>query len=80
MSELTEVKRQILTLVTEAEKHRRRPHELHESLLRSTGASRSVIQEALNDLVRDGELVFSYRDPCSYVEIPEAIGTSPAAS
>jgi len=79
MPELTEVKRQLLMLVTEADNHRRRPHELHESLLRSTGASRSTIQRALTDLVRDGELVFTYRDPCSYVEIPEPVGATPDA-
>jgi len=36
-------------------------------------------QQALNDLVREGELVFTYRDPCSYVEMPESVGTTPAA-
>ena len=54
MLELAEIKQQILTLVAEAENQRRRPHELHESLLRSSGASRSAIQQAPNDLVREG--------------------------
>ena len=79
MPELLEIKRQIMTLVSEAENQRRRPHELHESLLHSSGVSRSAIQQALNDLVREGNLVFTYRDPCSYVEIPESVGTKPAA-
>jgi DNA-binding GntR family transcriptional regulator len=72
MPELAEIKRQILTLVTEAENQRRRPHELHETLLRSLGASRSTRQQALNDLLREGRLIFTYRDPWSYVELPGA--------
>ena len=77
-TEYERIKEQILTLVTEAENQRRRPHELHESLLRSLGASRSAVQQSLNELVREGKLVFTYRDPCSYVEIPESVGTTPA--
>lgn len=70
MPELAELDEQILSLVKEAENKRRRPHDLHDDLTRSHGVSRSAVQRALNDLVRQGKLIFTYRDPCSYVELP----------
>jgi TusA-related sulfurtransferase len=30
----------------------------------------SEVKKALKDLMQGGRLVFTYRDPCSYVEIP----------
>ncbi len=42
-----------------------------ERLLRKEGpSSRQEIRKALNALVRSGSLVYTYRDPCSFVEIP----------
>ena len=79
MTELAEIRRQILTLVTEAQNQRLRPHELGKQLCHNLGASNLATQQALNDLVREGKLVFTYRDPCSYVETPQSATTTPAA-
>jgi hypothetical protein len=32
--------------------------------------SRSLADDVLKDLIEEGELVYTYRDPCSYVEFP----------
>jgi hypothetical protein len=34
------------------------------------GVHSFTVQEALKDLVKEGAVVFTYRDPCSYLEYP----------
>ena len=63
-------KDQIMKLVSEAEGKRLRPHYVEKTISESMGISIFAVKEALNDLVQSEELVFTYRDPCSYVEIP----------
>lgn len=65
-----QLKDDIVTMVSDAENRRLRPHDIEQSLSPSQGGSKFTVQQALNDLVREGKLVFSYRDPWSYVEQP----------
>ncbi len=39
-------------------------------LSQKLGVSTHAIQKAINSLVEEGELVFTYRGPSSYVEVP----------
>ena len=77
-NEYERLKEDILMLVADAENKRLRPHALEKSLSSGFGGSLFTVQQALNDLVREGKLVFSYRDPSSYVEIPPASARSSA--
>jgi hypothetical protein len=64
------IKTLILSLVTGSMKQRLRPFTLEQTVMRKTGASLDEVKRALNELMREEELVYSYRDPCSYVEVP----------
>jgi G:T-mismatch repair DNA endonuclease (very short patch repair protein) len=70
MSTYDDVKDRLLQLVVRAKDQRVRPHELEKMVESEFQLSRYTVSEALKDLVREGELVFTYRDPCSYVEFP----------
>ena len=59
-----------MDLIAEAKEQRFRPIELKRILEEKFQYSMFSAQKALKDMVRDGELVFTYRDPCNYVEIP----------
>ena len=59
-----------MELVATSKNQRLRPIEAAQILRQERGASSFAVIEAVSDLVEDGELVYAYRDPCSYVEIP----------
>jgi hypothetical protein len=63
-------KERIMEAVWGAENQRIRPIDLERKLEHEHGFALSAIKELLKELVDDGELVRTYRDPCSYVEIP----------
>jgi hypothetical protein len=60
----------IMDLVATSRHQRIRPIDAIRTLKRRHDVSTFAINDALEDLVREGKLVYSYRDPCSYVEIP----------
>ena len=60
----------ILEAVWGAPDQRIRPVELEKKLEHEHGLALSAIKDVLKELVDESELVFTYRDPCSYVEIP----------
>ena len=64
------LKERLVELVVQAKDQRVRPHELERIVESESQRSHYTVSEALKDLVEDGELVFTYRDPCSYVEFP----------
>ena len=70
MTEYDVLKERIMELVATSENQRVRPIAAIQTLIRELGTSRHVLNAAVRDLVDDGELVYAYRDPCSYVEIP----------
>ncbi len=74
MNQFEQIKEEVLLLVYSARYQRQRPHEVEKILSKKLGVSLFIVKEALEDLVEQGELVFTYRDPCSYIEVPSAGG------
>jgi hypothetical protein len=60
----------LLELVASTPDQRMRPSELTRGLAQEVGLSAHAVKQIINELVEDMELVYAYRDPCSYVEIP----------
>ena len=67
---IEETKEQIMRMVSGSKNQRIRPRDLEKSLSRETGVPISAVKAALKELMQKNRLVFTYRDPCSYVEIP----------
>jgi hypothetical protein len=67
-----QVKEDIYDIVMHSEHMRIRSNDLEKSVSRKYGMHRYVVAELLKDMLEEERLVFSYRDPCSYVEIPPA--------
>jgi hypothetical protein len=65
-----ETKERIMEAVWNAENQRMRPIDLEKKLEHEHGLTLWWIKDAVNELVDEGQLVYTYRDPCSYVEIP----------
>ena len=65
-----EVVSRILSVVSSAPNKRIRPIDLERVLLDEGAPSKETIKEALSGLMLAGELVYTYRDPCSFVELP----------
>ena len=65
-----QVKKDIMELVSRYDNRRVRPHEIEKEIRRQWGDSSQTIKQALVGLVAEGLLVYSYRDPCSYIEVP----------
>ena len=64
------MRQNILSLIAEAKQQRLRPIEVKRMLEARYQYSMFSVQKALEELVHSGDLVFTYRDPCNYVEIP----------
>ncbi len=64
------LKERIMELVANSKEQRLRPIHATQTITRERDASAFEVNAALKDLIEEGELVYSYRDPCSYVEIP----------
>ena len=70
INSIEQTKEQIMKMVSGSKNQRIQPHDLEKSLSHETGVPISAVKEALKDLMQKGRLVFTYRDPCSYVEFP----------
>jgi len=70
MTEYDVLKDRVMELVATSKDQRVRPIDATQTLTRELGTSRFAVTAAVRDLVDHGELVYAYRDPCSYVEIP----------
>jgi hypothetical protein len=70
MNDFEALKQKILELVATSRDQRLRPIRAAQTISRERAASTFTVHEALRDLVDEGELVYTYRDPCSYLEIP----------
>lgn|GEM_PF-1695357 len=46
-----------------------KPRDLEQKLAADHGFSAFTVREAVKNLVAEGELVYTYRDPCNYVEL-----------
>ncbi len=65
-------KEQIMSLVSSSQDQRVRPFELERTLTKKFGIPLFSVKEALKDLIEEEKLVYTYQDPCSYVEISVA--------
>ena len=70
MGQAEQIREKILDMVKVAKSQRRNIYEVMRSLSAEFGVSVIRVREALNDLIREKELVFTYRNPFTYVEIP----------
>ncbi len=61
---------EIMVMVGSARGQRLRPHEIQKALSMKFSVPLSMVKSALQELVAREKLVFTYRDPCNYVEIP----------
>ena len=59
-----------LEMVSVAENQRQRPHPVMMTVSSDLGVPIFKVKKVLEDLLREQKLVFTYRDPCSFVEIP----------
>ncbi len=65
-----QIKTRIMAIVSGASKHRIRPIDLERALVDEGEESKTAIKRALAELVQERKVVYSYRDPCSFVELP----------
>ena len=72
------IRSRILNIVSNAPNHRIRPNTLHRTLVEEFGVPIQRIKDLLTDLIEERALVFTYRDPCSYIEIPVMESHRPA--
>jgi len=70
MDQIEEAKEKIMDLVACVRNQRLRPYEVERTLLDSLGIPCDAAKAALKELIEEEKLVYSYHDPCSYVEIP----------
>ncbi len=70
MNEYAVLKEKIMDLVGTSKNQRVRPLDAAQTLTGELGVSASQVNKSVEDLVQEGELVYTYRDPSSYVEIP----------
>jgi hypothetical protein len=70
MEHAEQMRNRILGLIAEAKDQRFRPIELKRVLEEKFQYSMFSVQKTLNEMVSNGDLIFTYRDPCNYVEIP----------
>ena len=69
------VKEAILGSLSAASDQRLRPHDVERALSHKFRLSTHTIHQVVKDLVEEGKLVYTYRDPCSYIEVSEGIGS-----
>jgi hypothetical protein len=70
MSDSKQIEKRIIEMISTETNQRRRPYEMVKNLAEDLGLPVTQIREVLDKLIRDRKLVFTYRDPCSYVEFP----------
>lgn len=63
------LKEEILRLVSEASGQRLRPHDLEKTFYHRPGFPVHTVRQAIRELVEEGELAYTYRDPTSYIEL-----------
>ena len=63
------VKDEILESLSAASDQRLRPHDVERNLSHKLGVSTHTVHQGVKDLVEDGKLVYTYRDPESYIEV-----------
>ena len=70
MNEYKLLKEKIMEFVTAAKNQRVRPHDITTAMTMGSEIQPFTVNAALEELVAEGELVYAYRDPDSYIEFP----------
>lgn len=70
MIQSEQIRKEIMEMVTAAENQRQRPYSLVRTVSSDLGVPIFRVKKVLKDLLKERKLVFTYRDPCSFVEIP----------
>ena len=70
MTQSEQIKNKIMDLVTATEDQRQRPHSVVMTVSSILEVPIFRVKKVLENLVKERKLVFTYRDPCSYVEMP----------
>ncbi len=68
MTKQDNMKKRTMELILSAKDQRLRPRDLEKTITHEFKTSRSLAHDVLKDLIEKGNLVYAYRDPCSYVE------------
>ena len=70
MDQSAQIRQKIMEMVIGAENQRQRPHSLVKTVSHNSGVPIFRVKKILENLIKERKLVFTYRDPCSFVEIP----------
>jgi hypothetical protein len=70
MHTVERIQERILDLVASSPDRRIRPIDLERRVVEEGESSKQAVKLALDELVRAKRLVYTYRDPCSFLEIP----------
>jgi hypothetical protein len=70
MDQSDEVRQKIMEMVISAEDQRQRPYSLVKTVSDNSGVPIFRVKKVLENLIKERKLIFTYRDPCSFVETP----------
>jgi hypothetical protein len=70
MTQSEQIRKKIMELVTAAEDQRQRPHSVVMTVSSDLEVPIFRVKKVLENLVKERKLIFTYRDPCSFVEMP----------
>jgi hypothetical protein len=70
MDQSDEIRQKIMEMVSSAEDQRQRPYSLVKTVSDNSGLPIFRVKKVLENLIKERKLIFTYRDPCSFVEIP----------
>ena len=70
MSAHETMKEQVMALFASTPNGRLRPRDVEKGVGGPFRGSSSLFADVLKDLIDEGRLVYTYRDPCSFIEVP----------
>ena len=70
MEQLEQIRKKLMEMVMASEDQRQRPYSLVKTVSDNSGVPIFRVKKVLENLIKERKLVFTYRDPCSFVEIP----------
>jgi len=70
MTQSEQIREKIMEMVISAENQRQRPQSVVMAVSGNLGVLIFRVKKILEDLLKERKLIFTYRDPCSFVEIP----------
>ena len=70
MKEHEKHRERIMELVASAPNQRMRPSDISRHLAQESRLSAHDVTRIIREIIEEGDLEYTYRDPCSYVEIP----------